>query len=219
MVELGFDLKVERLSEDWVLLRFGTQISEAVTERVRRYYDSLRRHDLVLECVPTYTDIAIRVKGPSLEWKIDAWRLFISELAAPTSVASSRLITVPISFANTDDLTADMQQFADQVGMSSEIIIEQLLEVEFTVAMVGFLPGMPYLLGLPDSLRLSRRESLVTAQPGAFAIGGQQAGFLPNQTLTGWWRLGTTKLSAFDLSRQPHGLFCLGDKVRLLRVD
>lgn len=215
------DLKLEfkRLGEDWVLLRFGNAICDETTERVRQAYVSMQALDFVCECIPTYTDLAIRPRGEALLWGGEEWRMLISSSTQERQLAPGRLIEMPVRFAHLDDDAFDLQSYSQQIGLSIDATIAKLLATEFTVAMIGFLPGMPYLAGLSEQLHLSRRQNLATAVPGTFAVGGQQAGFLPNQTLTGWWRLGATDASIFALEREPQGLFQIGDRVRLLRVE
>jgi KipI family sensor histidine kinase inhibitor len=213
------ELEFKRLGEEWVLLRFGKVISKGLTERIRQYHGSMQALDFVHECVPTYTDLALRVRGVALEWGAEEWRGLLSQLTTNGDTESSRLIEIPVRFAQSDDSAFDWSHYAQQINLPVEEIIDRLLATEFSVAMIGFLPGMPYLSGLPENFHLARRQNLASAVPGTFAIGGQQAGFLPNQTLTGWWRLGCADVSIFDLHRQPHGYFNLGDRVRLLRVD
>jgi KipI family sensor histidine kinase inhibitor len=217
VVELEFELK--RLAEEWILLCFGNAISNEVNERVRQVYEGLRAQDFVQECIPTYTDVALRVSGDALLWGTEEWRALLSSETQGRELAPDRLVEVPVRFAHLDADAFDLQHYSQQIGLSIDAIIAELLTIEFKVAMIGFLPGMPYLAGLPEHLHLSRRQQLATAVPGTFAIGGQQAGFLPNQTLTGWWRLGATDASIFTLEREPQGLFQIGDRVRLLRVD
>jgi KipI family sensor histidine kinase inhibitor len=213
------ELEFKWLGEDWVLLRFGNVISEQVTERVRQAYERVREQAFVQECIPTYTDLAVRISGPALAWDRDDWRALVGAEASFGQAEPNRVIEIPVRFHLLDCDGSDFQYYAQQIGLSVEAVVTQLLATEFKVAMIGFLPGMPYLSGLPENLCLPRREQLATAVPGTFAIGGQQAGFLPNQTPTGWWRLGCTNESIFDLNREPHGLFAVGDQVRLLRVD
>ncbi|MGB0189104.1 MAG: 5-oxoprolinase subunit B family protein [Aequoribacter sp.] len=215
------DLKLEfkRLGEDWVLLRFGHAICDETTERVRQAYVSMQALDFVCECIPTYTDLAIRPRGEALLWGGEEWRMLISSSTQERQLAPGRLIEMPVRFAHLDDDAFDLQSYSQQIGLSIDATIAKLLATEFKVAMIGFLPGMPYFSGLPEHLHLPRRQHLATAVPGTFAIGGQQAGFLPNQTLTGWWRLGATDASIFTLEREPQGLFQIGDRVRLLRAD
>lgn len=217
MAEVGLEFR--RIGEEWVLLRFGDAICDEVSERVRLVYENVKRLEAVCECIPTYTDLALRVRGDALEWEGQEWRALVSTFTDGGVAQASRRIEVPVRFAQAEDPACDWQHYAQQVNLPVDTIIDKLLATEFTVAMIGFLPGMPYLSGLPAELHLPRRESLATAAPGTFAIGGQQAGFLPNQTLTGWWRLGLTAQAIFDLNREPSSLFRLGDKVQLLRMD
>ena len=83
----------------------------------------------------------------------------------------------------------------------------------------GGTDGFPYLLGLPERLRLPRRSS-VRAQvaAGSVAIANNQAGIYPNESPGGWHLIGRTLMRLFDPGSEHPALLQPGDRVRFVPV-
>jgi KipI family sensor histidine kinase inhibitor len=108
----------------------------------------------------------------------------------------------------------------DGPGLSREAVIAQLTATEFTVRMLGFLPGFPYLGGLPASLEMPR---LATPRPrvpaGSVAIAGRMGAIYPWDSPGGWRLVGRSPVTLFDAARADRpALFAPGDRVRWQRV-
>ena len=52
----------------------------------------------------------------------------------------------------------DFQQLANRLSLSASEIIKLHQETIYRVEFIGFLPGFPYLSGLPEELNLPRKE-------------------------------------------------------------
>ncbi len=82
---------------------------------------------------------------------------------------------------------------AENAGMSVREVIDLHRQTEFMVAMVGFKPHFPYLIGLDERLVTPRLASPRTKIPaGSVAIGGAQTGIYPVESPGGWNLIGTT---------------------------
>ena len=80
----------------------------------------------------------------------------------------------------------------------------------YRVAFIGFAPGFPYLVGLPDALRRPRLASPRTRVPaGSVAIADTYCGIYPSELPGGWNLIGRTALRLFDQT----ALLAPGDEV------
>jgi len=87
----------------------------------------------------------------------------------------------------------DLPRVAGRAGITVEEVIRRHTAPEYLVAMIGFRPHFPYLLGLDRSLVMPRLDSPRAAVPaGAVAIGGEQTGIYPETSPGGWNILGMT---------------------------
>jgi KipI family sensor histidine kinase inhibitor len=144
-------------------------------------------HDLV----PSYTALAVHA-DPLSDWQevrrvVD--RCFDSLPAAETELRerTSRHI-LPVSYQG-----EDLPRVAKLHGLAVEEVIRRHTAVEYMVAMIGFRPHFPYLLGLDQCLFTPRLDAPRLKVPaGAVAIGGDQAGVYPEESPGGWNILGMT---------------------------
>lgn len=121
----------------------------------------------------------------------------------------------------------DLEAVAEACGLTVAELVEIHSKPTYTVHMMGFAPGFPYLNGLNPRLHLARRSSPRNhIQPGAVAIGGPHAGIYSVASPGGWHLLGQTELPLFKpeaaQQRNPDvtAIFTLkpGDRVRFLVV-
>jgi KipI family sensor histidine kinase inhibitor len=113
----------------------------------------------------------------------------------------------------------DLPAIAASIRLRPEDVIELHTSVEYTVAFIGFQPGFPYLLGLPEQLAVPRLSShRVKVEWGSVAIGGEYTGIYPAATPGGWRLIGYTDTVLFDPARTPPSLLAPGDRVRFVRA-
>ena len=114
----------------------------------------------------------------------------------------------------------DWPAISKHTGLSKDEYIDRLLDCEFNVAMIGFLPGFVYLGGLPDELHVPRKSSPATrTQPSTFAIGGKYGGIYALPSAAGWNCVGRIAERLFDPNLLPPLSIAQGDIVKLKRVD
>lgn len=126
----------------------------------------------------------------------------------------SRLIDIPVCYGG--QYGPDLAACAERAGLTAEAFAAAHSGAEYEAAMVGFLPGFPYLTGLPPQLaqpRLPSPRSLVPA--GSVGIAGGQTGIYPLASPGGWQLIGRTPLRLFrpECGDDPV-LLRAGDRVR-----
>ena len=124
---------------------------------------------------------------------------------------AGRAVEIPVDFDG-----PDLEEVAVVVGDTPASVVEQLTGVALEVALLGFAPGFPYLIGLPPSLAgIPRRASPRPSVPaGSVALGGGFASVYPQSSPGGWMILGRTSTRLFDPHRPPFALLRPGDAVR-----
>jgi KipI family sensor histidine kinase inhibitor len=172
----------------------------------------------VREIVPGMNNLTVELDpaSPELESLLDAlkagWGL---SNAANTA---SRRVEIPVHYGGPAGM--DLDQVAQQTGMSREQVISLHSAGEYTVYFLGFLPGFAYLGGMDKRLATSRRTEPRLAVPaGSIGIGGEQTGIYSLASPGGWQLIGRTALKLFDPGRDPPSLLLPGDSVRFTRVE
>jgi KipI family sensor histidine kinase inhibitor len=113
------------------------------------------------------------------------------------------------------EFQTDLTALSAHAKRSEHEWLTQFCAVNFTVAMIGFKPGFPYLLGLPEALAMPRlAKPRISVAKGSVAIGGAFAGIYPARSAGGWHVVGITDAVLFDVAREKPCLFAAGDEVR-----
>lgn len=113
------------------------------------------------------------------------------------------------------ELGVDLAEVAASCGLPRDGVIARLCAVEHRVALLGNLPGLPYLVGLPAELTLARRTEPRTAVPaGSVAVADGMTCIYPVSAPGGWHVVGATGAVLFDAEREPPCLLAPGDRVR-----
>ena len=101
-----------------------------------------------------------------------------------------------------------------------EEIITLHLNAEYKVVMFGFMPGFPYLHGLPLSLAVPRLKSPRKSIPkGSVSIANEMCGIYPNQSPGGWNIIGRSPLTLFDPFKDNAMPLKLGQRVKFQQIS
>ena len=220
------EITAEPLAEDALLLRFGQVIDPKINGRVHAAAARLRASALpgIVEIAPAYATLLLRFDPRVYEKRSGSFcRAVQSVLATPSKQNepdpfSGREIEIPVCYGGAHG--PDLEEVAEHAGLDPQQVIERHAAREYTVAMLGFAPGFPYLLGLDRALHTPRRVTPRTRVPaGSVAIGGAQTGIYPRELPGGWMLIGRTPLVLFDPQRDPPCLLAPGDRVRFRPMD
>ena len=119
-----------------------------------------------------------------------------------------------------ESLGLDLADVAARTGLSVAEVVERHSGATHHVYMMGFLPGLPYLGGLPKEFELPRRENPRLKVPrGAVAVAMAMTVIYPLESPGGWHILGRTPVPLWDLRRDPPTILAAGDKVTFVPVS
>ena len=222
---MAHDIGFEALAEDALLLRFGERIDRELNARVQAAAARLRQRLPQMECVPAYASLLLRFDpsswagddGDAPHRRLqDAVNTVLGESDA--IVATPRERVIPVCYGG--EYGPDLADVAAHCGLAVDTLIARHTAADYCVAMLGFAPGFPYLLGLDPQLAVPRRRDPRQRVPaGSVAIGGSQTGIYPEVLPGGWQLIGRTPLRLFDASANPPSLLAPGDRVRFQAID
>ncbi|GEM_PF-65723 len=131
---------------------------------------------------------------------------------------ASRLVLIPVCYGGAEG--PDLEEAAQRAGLSAADYVELHSSTDYTVAMMGFMPGFPYLVGLPPQLAQPRRSEPRTRVPaGSVAVAAEQTGIYPVDAPGGWQLIGRTPLKLFDALAEDPALLRTGDRVRFVPIS
>jgi len=220
------DIRFFQISENAISLEFGDDINKDTLKRITKLNRCMKQNPFagLLSTIPAYTTLTLYfnpvglMNDPNLKGSntLDKISRYIKSINAETNTDQevySQIINIPVCY---DPIFGfDLEELSSFYQLKKEEIIEIHSSVVYTVYMIGFVPGFPYLGGLSEKLTTPRKQNPRPAIPaGSVGIAGQQTGIYPLETPGGWQIIGKTPIKLFDVNRQQPSLLKAGDKLK-----
>lgn len=206
-------------------VEFGDSIDPAIHGRVLGFcslLDTLSgdgRLAGVVEWVPAFRSVTVHFDPLAVDALV--LRKTLAELATQGGSLSARGSRWQLPVCFDAECAPDLAEVAAAKGLSVDDVVRLMTSTVFPVYMLGFLPGFPYLGGVPEALempRLANPRKVVPAR--SIAIAGSMCAAYPWESPGGWRLLGRTPVRLFDPgnSHRP-ALLAPGDEVVWQAVD
>lgn len=193
--------------------------SAVLQNQIQQTTKQIERMDLpgIIELVPAFQSITIYYNPILTSYKNLSSQVseICKGLFAEAASSSKKVIMIPTCYDG-----EDLENVALRSGLSTEEVISIHSSVDYFVYMIGFLPGFPYLKGLPKKLATPRLSNPRLKVPkGAVGIGGDQTGIYPLESPGGWNLIGRTPVSLFDPKKNDPFLLKAGDFLRFKPIS
>ncbi len=208
-------VKIIPLSDSAVLLQLGISIDPTINRQVHLLAAALALNPPpgLLETIPGYASLAVHYDPLTLTHpQVCDWLESRLSLASKTASRPVKMVEVPVTYDG-----PDLEFVAVRCRLTIAEVIRLHTANPYTVYMMGFTPGFPYLGILPLALRVPRLNAPRARVPaGSVGLAGAQTGIYPVESPGGWRLIGRTSLKLFDAQRESPFLFAPGDEVRFI---
>ncbi len=206
-------------------VEFGSEIDPDIHGRVLGFCSLLdtlsgdgRLHG-VIEWVPTFRSVTVHFDP--LQTDAMALRQLLHDVAGKSGILSAAGCRwhIPVCFEGAH--APDLADVGAATGITPDEVVGLMTGTVFSVYMLGFLPGFPYLGGMPEALEIPRLATPRKVVPArSIAIAGRMCAAYPWESPGGWRLLGRTPVRLFDAanSRRP-ALLAPGDEVVWEAID
>ena len=224
IVPLGDSALIVRVRE-----KFDDAPEETLNE-VLHTFQQLRSAAIpgVIELAPAYTSVAVFfdpvdvAKASGTASDIFDWlaaRIGAATVPKRRGGRRSAPRTVEIPVCYDPEFAPDLDEVARHAQISTNEVVDLHSTADYRVACIGFVPGFPFMAGLPKKIATPRRSNpRKEIPPGAVGIGGAQTGIYPLRSPGGWNLIGRTPLKLFDPTKDPPVLLRAGDRVRFRAI-
>jgi KipI family sensor histidine kinase inhibitor len=212
---------IQPVGDSALLVSLGERIDPAINQRVHALARRLSEAKIagLEECVPGYATLLVHYDPSACSYPdlLSQVRRFIDQ---PDEIHDwqPREIEIPVVYGGENG--PDLAFIAEHCGLSEAEVIRLHSSADYTVYMMGFMPGFPYLGGLDRRIaapRLATPRSRVPA--GSVGIAGEQTGVYPLESPGGWRLIGRTRFNLFDPGSENPFLLAPGDKVRFVSIQ
>jgi KipI family sensor histidine kinase inhibitor len=206
-------------------VEFGNEISPPINGQVMALHAAIAGAKAegglggLVETVPSYRALMVcydplATSRAELQPQIDT--LIARSVAADTV---GRKVRLPCCYDD-EEFAPDLADVAERTKKTPEQVIAAHLASRFKVYLLGFMPGLPYAVGLDRSLYLPRRtQPRVHVPRSSVAIAMDQTTIYPFESPGGWHLIGRTPLWMFDKRREQPPFLAPGDSLIFERID
>ena len=209
-------------------VEFGVRIDPALHARVlglAAALDAARKEgankDLaaIVDVVPTFRSLTVHYNPLACDGERLGEALALMAESSGAATQEGRHWLIPVCFD--DDFAPDLNDLCETKGMTRDAVIALMTEATFQVYMIGFMPGFPYMGGLPKELEMSRLASPRKVVPArSLAVAGSMCAVYPWESPGGWRLLGRTPIPMFSAQEvDAPSLLASGDRVRWQSID
>ena len=222
-------VSVEWDGEYCISLVCTAAIEPAIQTAIQYIWQRLQESAMLglLDIIPAYHTVTILLDPEKWDNRSQATSLtegliprLIQLLQTSTNVVNlvSRKISIPVCYHTS--MAPDLEDLANRAGCTVEEVIAIHTKTDYSVYMLGFLPGFAY-MGKVDARiaapRHQRPRKEVT--PGSVGIAAQQTGIYPTASPGGWQLIGRTPLRMWMPEQSNPCFLQPGDEVRFYPIS
>ena len=209
------------LSEQALVIETGAIINKESEQAVRKLSALLEKEapEWLIEFVPAFTTVTVfynpcQLKQAEVEQELRSLMAQMDEVEPP----APRQIEIPVCYGG--DFGPDLCFVAEHNGLTEEEVIAIHTSGIYSVHMIGFAPGFPFIGGMSEKIAAPRRKSPRLRIPErTVGIAGMQTGVYPIETPGGWQLIGRTPLRLFVPDQDIPSLLRAGDEIRFTQID
>ena len=216
-----FDLTYQQYGEKGILISWPSIIDNAILEDivlVKQYILTLEKNK-VQDITNGYNSVLVLYKNQiDISDKIEVFKNYLSERKEKDEVVKMNTWEIPVCYH--ESFGKDITEMARIKNITVSELIELHTAKEYKVFCKGFLPGFMYLGGLDSKLNIPRKVTPKLVVPkNSVAIGGEQTGIYPCESPGGWYIIGRTPISLFNVDKEKMSLIAVGDTVRFKEIS
>lgn len=204
-----------------LVIEYGEIIDPALIAAVQRLDRRLAAAHLpgVVEAVPSFRSLMVHY-DPLATTRADLIAAIqaLDDGSGAAAVEPGRTWCLPVCYD--DAFAPDLADVAAATGLAPDAVTATHAANLFAVAVVGFLPGCPFLAELPANFNLPRRTAPRTRVPaGSVAVAQKLSVIYPTESPGGWHLIGNCPVPLFDARWDRPALLAPADRVRFRPID
>ncbi len=203
------------LGDQAIVVQLSDQIDEQTEKHIRKLSTLLenRPPQWLVEVIPAFITVTV-FYDPCMALYNDV-KTELTELLTQLGQdlpVESRTIEIPVCYGG--DFGPDLEFVAQHNHLTTRQVIDIHTSGNYSVHMIGFAPGFPFIGGMSDKIAAPRRETPRLRIPErTVGIAGMQTGVYPIETPGGWQLIGRTPIRLFLPEKEIPSLLRAGDQI------
>ncbi len=215
--------KINNIGDCGITCDFGDEVNKKTNKEVIKLFnfvqESIKNKKIkgILNCTPSYNKLIINFDLGEIKSKKIIEFIKESDYSKISLSAKNQIVEIPICYD--EEYALDIKRLEDKTKLSFKKIIEEHLNTDFFVYMIGFVPGQPFLGDLNKSLYHNRLDTpRVKINKGSVGIVEKFCTIYTFESPGGWNIIGRTPLDLFNINKKKTSLLSPGDTVKFKSI-
>ncbi|MBJ2173039.1 5-oxoprolinase subunit PxpB [Aureibaculum sp. A20] len=215
-----FRLTYKSYGKSAILIEWPSRIDEKICEDVISFKNKILKNNpkQIIQVINTYYSLTIIYDSTIniiYDVVLDLKSLYEQEVDG--EITENYRWEIPVCYD--PQYGIDLEELGSENELTYREIIDLHSSTVYTVYFIGFLPGFLYLGGLDKRLHIPRKSNpRLRVEKGSVAIGGAQTGIYPSISAGGWYVIGNSPISFFNVNAKEPCFAKAGDEIKFKSV-
>jgi len=215
--------KISNIGDCGITCDFGDEVNKKTNKEVIKLFnfikESVNSKKLkgILNYTPSYNKLIINFELGKIKSKEIIEFIKGSDYSKTTLFEKNKIVEIPICYD--EEFALDIKRLEEKTKLSFKEIVNEHLNTDFFVYMIGFVPGQPFLGDLNKNLYHDRLDTpRVKIKKGSVGIVEKFCTIYTFESPGGWNIIGKTPLNLFNINKKNTSMLSPGDTVKFKSI-
>tara|TARA_Y100001970_G_scaffold217406_1_gene266297 strand:+ start:4291 stop:4980 length:690 start_codon:yes stop_codon:yes gene_type:complete len=215
--------KISNIGDCGITCDFGEEVNKKTNKEVIKLFNFIQKSVKdkkikgILNYTPSYNKLIINFDLGEIKSKQIIEFIQSSNISKTTFTDQNKIVEIPICYD--EEFAFDIKRLEEKTKLSFKKIVNEHLNTDFFVYMIGFVPGQPFLGDLNKNLNHDRLDTpRVKINKGSVGIVEKFCTIYTFESPGGWNIIGRTPLDLFDITKKKTSLLSPGDTVKFKSI-
>ena len=215
--------KISNIGDCGITCDFGDEVNKKTNKEVIKLFNFIqesvnsKKIKGILNYTPSYNKLIINFELGKIKSKEIIEFIKGSDYSKTTLSEKNKVVEIPICYD--EEFALDIKRLEEKTKLSFKEIVNEHLNTDFFVYMIGFVPGQPFLGDLNKNLYHDRLDTpRVKINKGSVGIVEKFCTIYTFESPGGWNIIGKTPLDLFNINKKNTSMLSPGDTVKFKSI-
>ena len=215
--------KISNIGDCGITCDFGDEVNKKTNKEVIKLFNFIqesvnsKKIKGILNYTPSYNKLIINFELGQIKSKEIIEFIKGSDYSKITLSEKNKVVEIPICYD--EEFALDIKRLEEKTKLSFKKIVNEHLNTDFFVYMIGFVPGQPFLGDINKNLYHDRLDTpRVKINKGSVGIVEKFCTIYTFESPGGWNIIGKTPLDLFNINKKNTSALSPGDTVKFKSI-
>ena len=215
--------KISNIGDCGITCDFGDEVNKKTNKEVIKLFNFIqesvnsKKIKGILNYTPSYNKLIINFELGEIKSNEIIEFIKVSDYSKITLSEKNKVVEIPICYD--EEFALDIKRLEEKTKLSFKEIVNDHLNTDFFVYMIGFVPGQPFLGDLNKKLYHDRLDTpRVKINKGSVGIVEKFCTIYTFESPGGWNIIGRTPLDLFNINKKNTSMLSPGDTVKFKSI-